>query len=193
MKRLELTLKALSPELIVFFVYVIAFAVMQYVTRPIQDALIAPTLVGTLVFLPHGVRVIGVWLFGYRSILPLLLGEVFGMYFLATFQLPLGVILQGAVVGGVSCFIAFEVFRLAGQNLYFEDGTRTVTWRMLILLGGVGSVFNSIGHIVVYRAAFSFDDDIEQVLGFLLGDLGGTVVLLLAMVFVNRSFRQLKI
>ena len=116
MKRLELALKALSPELIVFFVYVIAFAVMQYVTRPIQDALIVPTLVGTLVFLPHGVRVIGVWLFGYRSILPLMFGEVFGMYFLATFQLPLGVILQGAVVGGVSCFIAFEVFRLAGQN-----------------------------------------------------------------------------
>ena len=193
MKRLELTLKALSSELIVFFVYVIAFAVMQYVTRPIQDALIAPTLVGTLVFLPHGVRVIGVWLFGYRSILPLVLGEVFGMYFLATFQLPLSVILQGALVGGVSCFIAFEIFRFAGQNLYLEDGTRTVTWRMLILLGGVGSVFNSVGHIVAYRQAFSFDDDIEQVLGFLLGDLGGTVVLLIAMVLVNRSLRQLKI
>ena len=193
MKRLELTLKALSPELIVFFVYVIAFAVTQYLTRPIQDAFIAPTLVGTLVFLPHGVRVIGVWLFGYRAILPLLLGEVFGMYVLATLQLPLGVILQGAVVGGVSCFIAFEVFRLVGQNLYFDEGSQTVNWRLLILLAGTGSVFNSFGHIVVYREAFSFDDDIEQVLGFLLGDLGGTVVLLLAMVFINRSLRQLKI
>ena len=193
MKRLELTLKALSPELIVFFVYVIAFAVMQYVTRPIQDALIAPTLVGTLVFLPHGVRVIGVWLFGYRSILPLVLGEVFGMYFLSPWQLPLGVILQGAVVGGVSCFIAFEIFRLVGQNLYFGDGSQSVNWRMLILLAGIGSVFNSFGHIVVYREAFSFDDDIEQVLGFLLGDLGGTTVLLVALVLINRSFRQLKI
>lgn len=193
MKRLELTLKALSPEMIVLVVYVLAFAVMQYVTRPIQDAFIAPTLVGTLFFLPHGVRVIGVWLFGYRAILPLVLGEVFGMYFLATLQLPLGVILQGAVVGGVSCFIAFEIFRLVGQNLYFDDGSQTVSWRMLILLAGTGSVFNSFGHIVVYREAFTFDDDIEQVLGFLLGDLGGTVVLLLAMVFVNRSLRQLKI
>ena len=193
MKRLELTLKVLAPELIVFVAYVVAFAVVQYVTRPIQDAFIAPTLVGTLLFLPHGVRVIGVWLFGYRSILPLVLGEVFGMYFLATLHLPLGVILQGSVVGGVSCFIAFEVCRLAGQNLYFEDGTQIVTWRMLILLAGIGSVFNSFGHIVAYREAFSFDDDIEQVLGFLLGDLGGTVVLLIAMVLVNRSLRQLKI
>ena len=193
MKRLELTLKALSPEMIVLVVYVLAFAVMQYVTRPIQDAFIAPTLVGALLFLPHGVRVIGVWLCGYRSILPLVLGEVFGMYFLATLPLPLGVVFQGAVVGGVSCFIAFEVFRLAGQNLYFEDGTQIATWRMLILLAGIGSVFNSFGHIVAYREAFSFDDDIEQVLGFLLGDLGGTVVLLIAMVLVNRSLRQLKI
>ena len=48
MKRLELTLKLLAPELIVFVAYVVAFAVMQYVTRPIQDAFIAPTLVGTL-------------------------------------------------------------------------------------------------------------------------------------------------
>lgn len=122
-----------------------------------------------------------------------MLGEVFGMYFLSPWQLPLGVILQGAVVGGVSCFIAFEIFRLVGQNLYFDDGSQSVNWRMLILLAGIGSVFNSFGHIVVYREAFSFDDDIEQVLGFLLGDLGGTVVLLVAMVFVNRSLRQLKI
>ena len=57
---------------------------------------------------------------------------------------------------------------------------------MLILLAGTGSVFNSFSHIVVYREASSFVDDIEQVLGFLLGELGGTVVLLLAMVVVNR-------
>ena len=56
MKRLELTLKALSPELIVLVVYVLAFAVMQYVTRPIQDAFIAPTLVGTLL-IPASVNV----------------------------------------------------------------------------------------------------------------------------------------
>ena len=193
MKRVEHTLKAISPEVVVFIAYVAAFMLMQYVARPIQDAFVTSTLVGTLLFLPHGVRVIGAWLFGYRSILPLALGEVFGMYFLGNFHLPMAAVLQGAVVGGVSCFIAFEIFRLAGQNLYLDESKQRTSWRMLILLAGIGSVFNSFGHIIVYRDAFTFEDDIAQVLGFLVGDIGGTAVLLLVLVFFNRSLRKLKI
>lgn len=193
MKRLELTLKAFSPELVVFIAYVVAFMLMQYVARPIQDAFVTSTLVGTLLFLPHGVRVIGAWLFGYRSILPLALGEVFGMYFLGYFHLPMAAVLQGAGVGSVSCFIAFEIFRLAGQNLYLDESKKRASWRMLILLAGIGSVFNSFGHIIAYRDAFSFQDDIAQVLAFLVGDIGGTVVLLLVLVFFNRSLRNLNI
>ena len=189
-KRLELTLKAFSPEVVVFIAYVVAFFLMQYVVRPIQDVF-APTLVGTLLFLPHGVRVIGAWLFGYRSILPLVLGEVFGMYFMGYFHLPMIAILQGAVVGGVSCFIAFEMFRLAGQNLYLDESMQRTSWRMLILLASIGSVFNSFGHIIAYRDAFSFEDDIAQVLAFLVGDIGGTFALLLVLVFFNRSLVRL--
>lgn len=189
-KRLELTLKAFSPEVVVFIAYVVAFFLMQYVARPIQDVF-APTLVGTLLFLPHGVRVIGAWLFGYRSILPLVLGEVFGMYFMGYFQLPIDAILLGAVVGGVSCFIAFEMFRLAGQNLYLDESKQRTSWRMLILLASIGSVFNSFGHIIAYRDAFSFEDDIAQILAFLVGDIGGTFALLLVLVFFNRSLVRL--
>jgi hypothetical protein len=189
-KRLELTLKAFSPEVVVFIGYVVAFFLMQYVARPIQDVF-APTLVGTLLFLPHGVRVIGAWLFGYRSILPLVLGEVFGMYFMGYFHLPIDAILQGAVVGGVSCFIAFEMFRLAGQNLYLDESKQRTSWRMLILLASIGSVFNSFGHIIAYRDAFSFEDDIAQILAFLVGDIGGTFALLLVLVFFNRSLDRL--
>lgn len=190
-KRLELTLKAFSPEVVVFIAYVVAFFLMQYVARPIQDAFVTSTLVGTLLFLPHGVRVIGAWLFGYRSILPLVLGEVFGMYFMGYFHLPMIAILQGAVVGGVSCFIAFEMFRLAGQNLYLDESMQRTSWRMLILLASIGSVFNSFGHIIAYRDAFSFEDDIAQVLAFLVGDIGGTFALLLVLVFFNRSLVRL--
>ena len=190
MKRLELTLKAFSPEVVVFIAYVVAFFLMQYVVRPIQDVF-APTLVGTLLFLPHGVRVIGAWLFGYRSILPLALGEVFGMYFMGYFHLPIDAVLLGAVVGGVSCFIAFEMFRLAGQNLYLDESKQRTSWRMLILLASIGSVFNSFGHIIAYRDAFSFEDDIAQILAFLVGDIGGTFALLLVLVFFNRALVRL--
>ena len=193
MKRLELILKAFSAEVVVFIAYVVAFMMMQYVARPIQDAFVTSTLVGTLLFLPHGVRVIGAWFFGYRSILPLALGEVFGMYVFGYFHLPIAAVLQGAVVGGVSCFVAFEIFRFAGQNLYLDESKLRTSWRMLILLAGIGSVFNSFGHIIAYRDAFSFEDDIAQVLAFLVGDIGGTVVLLLVLVFFNRSLRKLNI
>lgn len=193
MKRLQLILKTFSAEVLLFIAYVAAFMLMQHVARPIQDAFLTSTLVGTLLFLPHGVRVIGAWLFGHRSILPLVLGEVFGMYFVGYFHLPMAAVLQGAVVGGVSCFLAFEIFRLAGQNLYLDESRQLTSWRMLILLAGIGSVFNSFGHIIAYRDAFSFEDDIVQVLGFLVGDIGGTVVLLLVLVFFNQSLRKFNI
>lgn len=193
MKRLELTLKAVSPEILVFIFYCVAFVVMQYIARPIQDLFIAPTLVGTLLFLPHGVRVIGVWLFGVRAILPLIIGEALCVYFLGYFKLPVVSIVEGAIVGGVCCFLAFEIFRLAGHDLYFDNAGSRATWRMLILVSGVGSVFNSIGHTLAYRDAFSFEDDLAQLLSFLVGDIGGTFVLLLVLVFFNRSLRRLKI
>ena len=193
MKRFQLILKTFSAEVVLFIAYVAAFMLMQYVARPIQDAFVTSTLVGTLLFLPHGVRVIGAWFFGYRSILPLALGEVFGMYVFGYFPLPMAAVLQGAVVGGVSCFVAFEIFRFAGQNLYLDESKLRTSWRMLILLAGIGSVFNSFGHIIAYRDAFSFEDDIAQALAFLVGDIGGTVVLLLVLVFFNRSLRKLNI
>lgn len=103
MKRLELILTAISPEILVLGFYCVSFVVMQYVARPIQDLFIAPTLVGTLLFLPHGVRVIGVWLFGFRAILPLIIGEALCVYFLGYFKLPVVSIVEGAMVGGVCC------------------------------------------------------------------------------------------
>ena len=192
MKRLELTLKAVSPEIAVFGVYCVAFLLVQYVTRPLQD-LIAPTLVGTLLFLPHGVRVIGVWLFGVRAILPLIVGEALCIHFLGFLNLPLLPLLEGAVVGGVSCFLAFEIFRAAGHDFYLDSGGSRASWRMLTLLAGVGSVFNSLGHTIAYRDTFSFEDDLVQLLSFLIGDIGGTFVLLVGLVFFNRSLRRLKV
>lgn len=193
MKRLELTLKTFSPELVVILAYAVSFALMQYVVRPIQDLFIAPTLVGTLLFLPHGVRVIGVWLFGYRAILPLVIGEAFCVYYLGYFNLPVSAVLEGAVVGGVCCFLAFEIFRLAGNDLYLDTARERASWRMLILLSGIGSVFNSIGHTLAYRDAFTFEDDIAQLLSFLVGDIGGTFVLLIVLVIFNRSLRRMDI
>lgn len=192
MKRLELILTAIFPEILVLGFYCVSFVVMQYVARPIQDLFIAPTLVGTLLFLPHGVRVIGVCLFGFRAILPLIIGEALCVYFLGYFKLPVVSIVEGAMVGGVCCFLAFEIFRLAGNDLYFDGGGSRATWRMLILLAGVGSVFNSIGHTLAYRSAFSFEDDLAQLLSFLVGDIGGTFALLFVLVLFNRSFRRLK-
>jgi hypothetical protein len=60
---------------VVSALYIWAYFVTVYMVQPMQD-LMLPSAVMSLLFLPHGVRVLSAWLYGWRSVAYLLPGAL---------------------------------------------------------------------------------------------------------------------
>ena len=75
MKQLQTLKNALSFSAkefcFVFFGYVLMFLAVQYVIYPVQEIIVPEsTMFAALLFLPHGVRVVSIWLLRERSYHP---------------------------------------------------------------------------------------------------------------------------
>ena len=167
----------------------LCFALVQFGLQPLQSTLIGPVLIGNLLYLPHGVRVLSAFFFGVRSILPLTVAETVCVLALGNWGVDTSIIILGAVMGGVSCWFVLEAFRMSGFNLYVDDMRTVPSWRSIILISAVGSVVNALGRTIAYREFFQFRDDLAQMLSFLIGDIGGTVFLLGALMLIFRWLR----
>jgi len=67
----------IAPSLIISVAYALAFATTFAVVMPVQNSVLpAFGNYASLLFLPHGVRVIGAWMYGWRSLLFLAPGAV---------------------------------------------------------------------------------------------------------------------
>ncbi|MEP0941219.1 MAG: hypothetical protein ABJH20_05835, partial [Rhizobiaceae bacterium] len=92
------------------------------------------------------------------------------------------------VVGAASAFIAFEIARLVGINVYL-GGLRRLKWKGLIAVGALSSIVNSVGQTLVFSGII----DLEKVIGvwtvYAIGDLIGLIVCMVVLMFVFRWSR----
>ena len=86
------------------------------------------------------------------------------------------------------CWFSFELFRICGFNLYInESAVNNSTWRHLILIAFVSSVFNSLGHNIIFAGDILPENSLNTMLAFLIGDTLGTVVCLFALITPNTT------
>ena len=176
---------------VIFIAYLIAFAVVDFVVEPVQRYFVSSsTIVSSLLFIPHGIRVIAAWLCGVRAILPLILAEFLGSMWLWQPDVGTSVLLGSSIVGGLCVYLTFEVFRFTGIELQSGGKHSGLTnWKSLILLAGIASIFNSIGKQVCFENLAPLADEILIVSMFWLGDTLGTLACLLLLIGVRRRFR----
>ena len=179
-----------SEFAIIFITYVLAFALVEFVVAPIQHQFVSSsTMAGSLLFIPHGIRVLAVWLCGVRAILPLVLAEFLGGIFLWQPDLGLDVLLGSSMVGGLCVYLTFELFRLAGIELRPDGKDSALTnWRCLILLASIASVFNSVGKQIFFGSLAPLADEIMTLAMFWIGDTLGTFACLLLLIGIRRRF-----
>ncbi len=131
---------------------------------------------GSVLFFPHGVRVLAAYLFGWRSILYLLPISAFYAELWGDF----GTILKGLVLALgslVACVLAFEV--LSRLN-FIERNYLSVSidWKSLVLAGAFGALMNAALH-------YTLDvTDARASEAIFVGDiLGFAAVLVVSMLF----------
>ena len=77
---LDRLIEELELTVAVSLAYVGAMVIVAYGIKLVQDSLYDhPLLVPSLIFLPHGVRILAAFLVGARSIMPLAVGTLIGI------------------------------------------------------------------------------------------------------------------
>ena len=171
--------------------FVLAYALVDLVVEPVQRYFVSVTAItGSLLFIPHGIRVLAVWLCGVRAILPLIAAELFSCIFLWQPDVGLDVLLGSSMVGGLCVYLTFEVFRLAGIEMRPDGKDSALTsWKSLILIASIASVFNSIGKQIFFGSLAPLADEIVSIAMFWIGDTLGTFACLLLLIGIRRRFQ----
>jgi len=181
----------LNEFAVIFISFVVAYALVEFLIAPIQHQFISSSfMAGSLLFIPHGIRVLAVWLCGVRAILPLIAAEFLGGIFLWQPDVGLDVLLGSSMVGGLCVYLTFEVFRLAGIEMR-PDGkdSALANWKSLILLASIASIFNSIGKQIFFENLAPLADEILIIAMFWIGDTFGTFACLLLLIGIRRRFQ----
>ena len=163
--------------------YILAIGLNISTLTPIQSQ-IAPQIPDniSLVFLPHGVRVLTIIYFGWRGILYLFPAVTIVGYLSVLAGENVFLLIGSAVVSLGSCYIGVIV------TFYFYRKWRKkqkMTWREFTIAGGVSSVLNALGlsllqHEVPSPLLF---------LGYFIGDTLGLIALLILLMLALRIFR----
>jgi hypothetical protein len=173
---------------------------VTHLVVPLQT-MIAPGLevFAALIFPIHGIRVIAAWMFGWWSVPYLLASNVIVALFYALLSLETPHVVfsfERALswfLVSIVAIIAITVFRFVGIEIGMKaSGIGPNTWRQLLLVGFVSSVFNSLGQSIIFSGQLISIGERNVMLGFLIGDTLGTIVCFAILMFTLRVSRFLR-
>ena len=181
----------LSEFAVIALAYTVGYLLVDYIFAPVQYLYLSRDFtVGSLLFIPHGIRVLAVWLCGSRAILPLIIAEFLCTVLLWQPDVAFSTSLGSSMVGGLCVYLTFEVFRLAGIEMRPDGKDSALTnWKSLILLASIASVFNSIGKQIFFGGLVPLTDEVLILAMFWIGDTLGTFAWLLLLIGIRRRFQ----
>ena len=146
---------------------------------------------GSLVFLPHGVRVIGICYFGYKSIPALYAAEITGPLLVYP-QYYFDIWPAASIASMLAVVMACELVKWSGVNIKENiiAPKNFTNYRPLALVVVLSALFNSIGANVVTSIVANVVIDGIVVMRFFVGDVLGAVVLILFLSAVFTSLKQ---
>ena len=178
--------------LIVSVAYIVTFSLTFGFVFPLQHLLFSgiSTQVG-LLFLPHGVRVLTLYFYGWRGMF-YLLPAAYLMILLSVEQT--GQDLLAPVVSLVCCYFGIQAIRLVFSDT-ISVSLKPQDWKLMVLGGVAASIFNGLGLALLDHGQDSvapISTRFFEVLGYVTGDVLGLVICLVFMVYFFRMVRHLK-
>ena len=165
--------------------YIISHALTTGFVTPLQSTFLAgvSNKIG-LLFLPHGVRIIAIYYYGWRAIL-LILPASYLMWFLTVYGGHIDLSMYAPIVSLVACWIGVTLAKAV-----FEKRSKMLdmfAWKFLIVAGAAGSLLNGIG-----LSFLQHDSQVGlSILGYMIGDVAGLFASLLLLIYVFRFVKFL--
>jgi len=179
----------MTDQLGIFVLLSVAWVISSSLTiglvLPLQQMLFVNFSINIgLCFLPHGIRILAFYYFGWRAIFYLLPAS-FLMIILSN-QMGTSLHLLTPIVSLISCYVGFHV-----ASLIINAQTRFPSirsWKFLVFAGTLSSLFNGLVLSVLHHN----DALIATVVGYIVGDILGLIICLLLLMYGFRLFTNLK-
>ena len=181
-------------------VSVLSFLMMLFVTElivPIQSYFLPElTLYAALIFPVHGIRVLSAWLFGWYSVVYLFISNIFIFFMLSRHEENLYSLLSvqsimAWILVSVICIFTFDLLRVSGVDTKTSIGKiNRDAWKLIVLVGFISSVFNSLGHNLIYTSNILPENSLRLIFAFLIGDTMGTIVCLFILMYIFKIFNR---
>ena len=176
-----------KTTLIVSIAYCSLFLFTFAVLMPVQDVFFhwLPMSI-SLLFLPHGVRIMTAYFYGWKAILYLLPGHVITWAYLK-FALESEQDVYSSIISIAASFLAIcLVFRSWSSHSDSQLGSH---WKLIVAAGALASLGNGIGHALLYGDVLD-TAFMSLAIGYLIGDVSGLFFLMLALILLNRQARR---
>ncbi|GGA94738.1 hypothetical protein [Allosediminivita pacifica] len=179
----------LSVVAITAALYVASHAITALCITPLQSYVLGDaTTYASLLYLPHGIRVLSVWFLRWKAVPGLILGGALSEWIFTdpeTLRTLAPVLVPSILVGALSTIVIFETLRHLGTSGYAGTGRR-VEGRALVVVGLASSLLNSIGQMIVFDSYVSPGSSTGIMLLYAVGDIAGMFAVLFAGLWVYR-------
>ncbi|MDC0739217.1 hypothetical protein N6L24_13095 [Cognatishimia sp. SS12] len=178
-------IKSLAVETVIASLcYVLAFFLTFEALMPVQNRFFPDFYSSaSLLFLPHGVRVLTAWLLGWRSIIALLPGVFFTYYYLAGEKVFMASRLMGISIAVLTAPIVFYLLAKVLRDLH-PAAHRTPCWPCVMGAGVIAAVAGGI------LTNLAFGSPVLDYFAFFIGDVAGLFFLMLFLMLLFRYGRR---
>lgn len=175
----------LVPFLCVTAAYLICFYLTFLVIAPIQEGVVGQIpLFASLLYLPHGVRVLAAQFYGWKSVVLLAPAAIQTHYYLLGWEGLSGSSYVPAFWATICAPLSFTLLKMLNLDVR-GDARYMCNWRYLLLVGALASVMNAAGASLYYSNLTPLEAA-RSALAFLIGDIGGQFVMMFLLML---SFR----
>ena len=165
------------------FALICAWALTLGFVTPLQQILL-PNISSSigLLFLPHGVRILSFYFYGWKAVLYLLPAN----YLFQLLAIQSGIYLHplAPIVSLIACYVGY----LLATEVINGDTTQfnIKRWHFFLIAGAVSSIFNGITLSMLHFK----DNSLLSVLGYVIGDVAGLAVCFFMLIYAFRIVRM---
>ena len=183
----------------IFIAHIIGMLLVTHAVLPLQS--LAVPNIGTfaaLIFPIHGIRVIAAWMFGWWSVPYLFAANVLLALFYAVIAMETPYLeftaerLMSWSLVSIVAVVATDLFKASGMKI--GTGLASIsedTWKQLLFVGFVSSVLNSLGQSLIFAGKIISGEELNVMIGYLIGDTLGTFLCFVGLLFLFRGYRWL--
>ena len=176
----------------IFLLYLFAYSLVFAAITPLQEQVMPEiTKFASLLFLPHGIRVLGTSLLGVRAVPGLVLAELTGNY-LFWGMTQLDTLLFSALISGSITWIVFEGLRSLRVNaFYLQLSEQAPAFHALLLAGLLASAANAFLLTSLIESKLDVGQVTMLIAAYMTGDITGLFAVLLAVRVVMPTVTRL--